>query len=280
MVALSMCSRGRRDAPLDDLYWKARYLAVFPPPSDARTCLLADPTASYYTWQNMYLGRWQERRRARRIEGDACAMGLRLGAPLALYAPLDLTQPPWMTPWRWPGLSRSVEVMHDDGSEDWPPSTTSGPRHGLVTVGGHYTRHPDHYTRQLRYFVQESGSVEGPDRGEIDVSVWLSDEGDIGYIRVHTSDGVLHDPGRPEVGRRRIRVGSTVSELLHAYGLGADDVSNLAMDRFGPIFELRDVRGLRFGLAGEIIEDGIPEKDELLDERLVSIHVEYARQGE
>ena len=275
MVVLSMCSRGRYDAPLDDLYWKPRYLAVFPPPSDAKTCLLADPTASYYTWQNMYLGRWQERRRARRIEGDACAMGLRLGAPLALYAPLDLTDPPAATPWRWPGLSRSVEVMHDDGrDEDYV--TTSGPRHGLVTVGGHYTRHPDHYTRQLRYFVEESGSEEGPDRGEIDVSVWLSDAGDIVYIRVHTSDGVLHDPDRPEVGRRRISVGAPVSELLQAYGLGADDVSNLALDRFGPTFGLRGVRGLRFGVAGEI-EDGIPEKEELLDERLVSIHVTYAR---
>ena len=274
MVVLSMCSRRRRDAPLDDLYWKARYLAVFPPPSDARTCLLADPRpiASYYTWQNMYLGRWQERRRARRIEGDACAMGLRLGAPLALYAPLDLTDPPAATPWRWPGLSRSVEVMHDDGSEDWAPSTTSGPRHGLVTVGGHYTRHPDHYTRQLRYFVEESRSEEGPDRAEIDVSVWLSDEGDIGHICVHTSDGVLHDPDRPEVGRRRIGVGASVSELLKAYGLGADDVLTLALDRFGLMFDLRGVRGLMFGVAGEI-EDGIPEKGELLDKRLVSIHV-------
>ena len=277
MVVLSMCSRRRCDAFLDDLYWKPRYLAVFPPPCVRHiiTC-----TASYHTWQNMYRGRWQLRRRNRRIEGDACAMGLRLGAPLALYVPLDLTDPPAATPWRWPGLSRSVEVMQDDGSEDWAPSTTSGPRHGLVTVRS-WARSRDvvvHDTRQLRYFVEESGSEEGPDRGEIDVSVWLSDVGDIAYIRVHTSDGVLHDPDRPEVGRRRIRVGSTVSDLLQAYGLGADDVSNLALDRFGPIFELRGVRGLRFGVAGEI-EDEIPEKEELLDERLVSIHVKYARHG-
>ena len=147
-----------------------------------------------------------------------------------------------------------------------------------MTVGGHYTRHPDHYTRQLRYFVEESRSEEGPDRAEIDVSVWLSDEGDIGHICVHTSDGVLHDPERPEVGRRRIRVGSPVSELLQAYGLGADDVIYLPSDRFGPTFVLRGVQGLRFGVAGEIEydEDGNHKKDKLLGERLVSIAVHRA----
>ena len=106
--------------------------------------------------------------------------------------------------------------------------------------------------------------------------LWLSDESDITCIRVHTSEGVLHDPERPEVGRRRIRVGSTFSELLQAYGLGADDVIYLPSDRFGPTFVLRGVQGLRFGVAGEIEydEDGNHEKDKLLGERLVSIAVQ------
>ena len=211
-------------------------------------------------------------------------MGLRLGNMLGSYAPREMSPPTtaasWMaeTPDGANGLSRlsrEVELWEEDEEDDnllfrGPPA----PRHGLMTV-----RDSGHTSRPIRYFVEAHADI-GPDRGEMDVSLRLSDDSDITCIRVHTSDGVLHDPDRPEVGRRRVRVGSTVSELLHAYGLGADDVSNLAMDRFGPIFELRDVRGLRFGLAGEIIEDGIPEKDELLDERLVSIHVEYARQGE
>ena len=132
-----------------------------------------------------------------------------------------------------------------------------------------------HTSRPIRYFVEAHADI-GPDRGEMDVSLWLSDESDIFCIRVHTSEGVLHDPDRPEVGRRRIRVGSPVSELLQAYGLGADDVKYLPSDRFGPLFVLRGVHGLRFGVAGEIEydEDGNHEKDRLLGERLVSIAVQ------
>ena len=105
MVVLSMCSRGRCDAPLDDLYWKPRYLAVFPP-------LRPSPSASYHIWQNMYKQRWRERRRARRIEGDTCAMGLRLGNMLGSYAPREMSPPTtaasWMaeTPDGANGLSR------------------------------------------------------------------------------------------------------------------------------------------------------------------------------
>ena len=116
-------------------------------------------------------------------------------------------------------LSREVELWEEDEEDDrllirGPPA----PRHGLVTV-----RDSAHTSRPIRYFVEAHADI-GPDRGEMDVSLWLSDESDIFCIRVHTSEGVLHDPDRPEVGRRRIRVGSTVSELLQAYGLGADDL--------------------------------------------------------
>ena len=273
MVVLSMCSRRRCDAFLDDLYWKPRYLAVFPRPR-------ISPSASYHLWQNMYKKRWQERRRARRIEGDTCAMGLRLGNMLASYAPREMSPPTtaasWMaeTPEGVNGLSRLsplVELWQEDEEDDnylirGPPA----PRHGLVTV-----RDSAHTSRPIRYFVEAHADI-GPDRGEMDVSLWLSDESDIFCIRVHTSEGVLHDPDRPEVGRRRIRVGSTVSELLQAYGLGADDVRYLPSDRFGPLFLLRGVQGLRFGVAGEIEydEDGNHEKDKLLGERLVSIAVQ------
>ena len=203
-------------------------------------------------------------------------MGLRLGNMLVSYAPREMSPPTtaasWMaeTPDGVNGLSRlsrEVELWEEDEEDDrllirGPPA----PRHGLVTV-----RDSAHTSRPIRYFVEAHADI-GPDRGEIDVSLWLSDESDITCIRVHTSEGVLHDPDRPEVGRRRVRVGSTVSELLQAYGLGADDVLTLALDRFGLMFDLRGVRGLMFGVAGEI-EDGIPEKGELLDKRLVSIHV-------
>ena len=273
MVVLSMCSRRRCDAFLDDLYWKPRYLAVFPRPR-------ISPSASYHLWQNMYKKRWRERRRARRIEGDTCAMGLRLGNMLGSYAPREMSPPTtaasWMaeTPDGANGLSRlsrEVELWEEDEEDDrllirGPPA----PRHGLVTV-----RDSAHTSRPIRYFVEAHADI-GPDRGEMDVSLRLSDESDITCIRVHTSEGVLHDPERPEVGRRRIRVGSPVSELLQAYGLGADDVTYLPSDRFGPTFVLRGVQGLRFGVAGEIEydEDGNHEKDKLLGERLVSIAVQ------
>ena len=275
VVVLSMCSRRRCDAFLDDLYWKPRYLAVFPRPR-------ISPSASYHLWQNMYKKRWQERRRARRIEGDTCAMGLRLGNMLGSYAPREMSPPTtaasWMaeTPDGANGLSRlsrEVELWEEDEEDDnylirGPPA----PRHGLVTV-----RDSAHTSRPIRYFVEAHADI-GPDGGEMDVSLWLSDESDIFCIRVHTSEGVLHDPDRPEVGRRRVRVGSTVSELLQAYGLGADDVRYLPSDRFGPTFVLRGVQGLRFGVAGEIEydEDGNHEKDKLLGERLVSIAVHRA----
>ncbi len=273
MVVLSLCSRGRYDAPLDDLYWKPRYLAVFPRPR-------ISPSVSHHLWQNMYKKRWRERRWARRIEGDTCAMGLRLGNMLGSYAPREMSPPTtaasWMaeTPEGAIGLSRlwrEVELWVEDEEDDnllirGPPA----PRHGLVTV-----RDSAHTSRPIRYFVEAYADI-GPDSGQMDVSLWLSDESDIFCIRVHTSEGVLHDPDRPEVGRRRIRVGSTVSELLHAYGLGTDDVIYLPSDRFGPIFVLRGVRGLRFGVAGEIEydEDGNHKKDNLLGERLVSIAVQ------
>ena len=207
-------------------------------------------------------------------------MGLRLGNMLGSYAPREMSPPTtaasWMaeTPDGANGLSRlsrEVELWEEDEDDDnllilGPP----GPRHGLMTV-----RDSGHTSRPIRYFVEAHADI-GPDRGEMDVSLWLSDESDIFCIRVHTSDGVLHDPDRPEVGRRRVRVGSTVSELLQAYGLGADDVKYLPSDRFGPLFVLRGVHGLRFGVAGEIEydEDGNHEKDRLLGERLVSIAVQ------
>ena len=273
MVVLSMCSRGRCDAPLDDLYWKPRYLAVFPRPR-------ISPSASYHLWQNMYKKRWRERRRARRIEGDTCAMGLRLGNMLGSYAPREMSPPTtaasWMaeTPDGANGLSRlsrEVELWEEDEEDDrllirGPPA----PRHGLVTV-----RDSAHTSRPIRYFVESTCRYWARPRRDGRI-LWLSDESDITCIRVHTSEGVLHDPERPEVGRRRIRVGSTFSELLQAYGLGADDVIYLPSDRFGPTFVLRGVQGLRFGVAGEIEydEDGNHEKDKLLGERLVSIAVQ------
>ena len=167
MVVLSMCSRRRCDAFLDDLYWKPRYLAVFPRPR-------ISPSASYHLWQNMYKKRWRERRRARRIEGDTCAMGLRLGNMLGSYAPREMSPPTtaasWMaeTPDGANGLSRlsrEVELWEEDEEDDrllirGPP----GPRHGLMTV-----RDSGHTSRPIRYFVEAHADI-GPDRGEMDVS--------------------------------------------------------------------------------------------------------------
>ena len=94
----------------------------------------------------------------------------------------------------------------------------------------------------------------------------------------------LYDPERPAVGRRRIGPGSTIRELLDAYGFSVERMhqvrSGWHLRRAGrfyePAFELRGVEGLVFSVDCEdqfddIFEDFEPE--ELLSQRLYTIQV-------
>lgn len=108
-------------------------------------------------------------------------------------------------------------------------------------------------------------------------------------IRVYSRSGsnlmrYLYDPERPAVGRRRIGPGSTIRELLDAYGFSVEHMhqvrSGWHLRRAGrfyePAFELRGVEGLVFSVDCEdqfddIFEDFEPE--ELLSQRLYTIQV-------
>ena len=87
-------------------------------------------------------------------------------------------------------------------------------------------------------------------------------------------EGRVVDPAHPENGEGAAR---SMKNAIRDAGLGADDMIYLPSDRFGPLFVLRGVQGLRFGVAGEIEydEDGNHVKDKLLGERLVSIAVQW-----
>ena len=151
----------------------------------------------------------------------------------------------------------------------------SCPRRGLLTVLDYCS-----ITRQLRYFVQNADLTirDGPDYGEtdVDLSFFPNNFPDamcfVSSVVVHSSDGILFDPARPEVNRRRIRVGSSVRDLREGYGLATSDIEFCGWGRLGPVFVLSGVRGIEFGLARETLDWRKEErlvKEELLDGRLL-----------
>lgn len=190
-------------------------------------------------------------------------MGIRIGSPVESNNPR--------------ALSPESPISSDGFME------ISCPRHGLLTVLDYCST-----TRQLRYFVSNADLTlrDGPAYGEtvVDLSFFPHNFPDapcfVSSVVMHSSDGILFDPARPEV-NRRIRVGSSVRDLLEGYGLATSDIKFCGWGRLGPVFVLSGVRGIEFGLArrdhATLKEERLIKEElldgRLLDERLLTITV-------
>ena len=235
-MMVQKCSRRWRDADLDASYWKQLFLNTFAldqqdaMPTTKRGRKAAK--ARSREWRDRYERAWMFR-----VQPRTGALGLRIGRALSSY-------PHRVVPTR---------IYHAiDGQ-------------GVLSV-------PDvrGEERELRYYIHEEAIDVGA--FEVDVDTWLyaphEEDSDINDLLrglvIYCPLGILYDPARPAVGRRRIRVGSPLRHLLEAYEVGLEDVEPYGDSRCGSQFGLQGVN-IQFGLADSDEYTLWDQWEELLD---------------
>lgn len=288
-LALMECSRRWRDKSRSDIafwevLWKAWFLSTFGH-LDGTEGYEAQP----HVWRNRYEHKWRFR-----LEAGKRAMGLEIGRSITDY---DL---------RSVFLDEQIDRIPVDFSYEIDGEYHTFPREGVLAVedvGGNaselfycwlYDHHTDEYDghacpNDLDVNLQAVHALysRGDSRYVHPASTDIALGGITVYSEVRSGSNLssryLYDPERPAVGRRRVGPGSTLRELLDAYGFSVERVhqirSGIHLRRAGrfhePAFELRGVDGLVFCLD---CDDGFAQladfaPEELLAQRLWAIQV-------
>lgn len=294
-LALMECSRRWRDKSRSDIafwevLWKAWFLSTFGHLGTRHAAGTEQYEAQPRVWRNRYERKWRLW-----LEAGKRAMGLEIGRSVTDYDPRKATYD------ERPNQNLSTLSYERDGEYH------SFPKEGVLAVKNLGENASELFYCCLHdHDTDEYDGYACPNDLDVEVRAWgsLYTRGDVRYEPPSSADVIalagisvysevvsgstlsaryLYDPERPAVGRRRVGPGSTLRDLLAAYGFSVERVhqirSGMHLRRAGrfnePALKLVGVDGLVFCLD---CDDGFVQladfaPEELLAQRLLAIQV-------